>query len=186
MSSADFDDRIALSQERLLQVLEQIRAVLHEDLGKFVAREARKAFLTHPEAADALTDQQVADLKTRTVAASTASADRIAAELADQSLWLEEADASEGSRSLEPLGSVWAIVRSVEADVTALLEPFGLAPDPPAVYKAPAYFVAGRFLPTLAEHYWKLRSEIDELEAARRQEAEESVKSRLAARWDEA
>lgn len=186
MSDADFDDRIALSRERLRQVLEQIRGVLREDLERYVTRESRRAFLDNPAAADALSDQQVAALKEQSGSASKAAADRIAGALADETMWLEAAQAPEGGRSLETLGAVWSTVCSVEGDLAALLQPFGLATDPMPSYKAPAYFVGGRYLPTLAEHYWKLREELDELTRARDQAAEDSVRGRLASRWDEA
>jgi len=76
-------------------------------------------------------------------------------------------------------------VEAVNADVHELLAGFGFSADE-AGYVPPRYFVGGLYLPTLVEHYWRLRSEIGALEAQKASLAAESLRQRLESRWNDA
>jgi hypothetical protein len=66
------------------------------------------------------------------------------------------------------------------------LSVFGIASDELPGYKLPAYFVAGLYMPSLAEHYWRIVVETRELKEQRKLLAETAVRETLQAKWDDA
>ncbi len=182
---AELDEQIALNRQRFEQVVQQIRGVLQEDLANFVAREAKKAFLSNPDAAATLSKAQVADLKRRSAETARTTAARVAGALAEDGPWLAAYEAPTDARSLVEATEVWAVVQTADSDLAALLGDFGLATGVPA-YKAPAYFVGGLYFPSLAEHYWKIHADLAALQGEKEQLHDTTVRAALEDRWDEA
>lgn len=183
---AELDEQIALNRQRFEQVIKQIRGVLKEDLANHIAREAKKAFLTQPEAAEALSNAQIAELKRRSAEAARATSARVHDALTDHALWLAGYAVPGDHRSLVEATEVWAVVATADADLAALLGDFGLAGAGVPAYKAPVYFVAGQYFPSLAEHYWKIHSDLAALESQKEQLHDTTVRAALEARWDDA
>ena len=88
-------------------------------------------------------------------------------------------------RSLEDAVGVWTHVQAIDGDIRELLTGFGFDADG-AGYVPPRYFVGGLYLPTLVEHYWRLRNEIGALEGQKASLAAESLRQRLESRWNDA
>lgn len=182
----ELDDQIALCNQRFQQVVDQIRAVLAEDLPLFVGREAKRRFLARTDVAEGLSDEQLKELKRRSTDDGVRAGARIMAALADESLWSRGHAEPDDTRSLVGSEPVWEVVRTIEGDARTLLADFGLDDADRPIYRAPAFFVKGLYLPTLVEHYWKLLGELAALRARKNEVAAESKRARLTSRWDDA
>jgi hypothetical protein len=182
----ELDDQIALCNQRFKQVIDQIRAVLAEDLPQFVSREAKRRFLARTEVAERMTDAQVSELKRRSVDDGTRACARIMDALADDAVWSGGHVEPDDTRSLVGADAVWEIVRTVEGDARTLLADFGLDDADRPIYRTPAFFVKGLYLPTLIEHYWKLLGELAALRTRKSEVAAESKRAKLTSRWEDA
>lgn len=185
LTASEIEDQIGLRKIRFQQVIADIRSVLRADIEAFVMRETKRSFLAKPDVADKMAADQVLALKQKAVAVGKASAARIDGELADIELWLAPTAEPANPRDLVGAAAVWSKVSSVEADLAALLAEFGLGEATPATYKLPAYFVGGLYMPSLAEHYWRIVQETRELQDQKRKLAETEVRDRLQAKWDD-
>lgn len=185
VTTEELTGQIELSRQRFQQVIDQIRTVVVADVSAFTAKAAKQAFLSQSVAADALDDAQLSALKTRSVEVGESASKRLEAALADDSAWLQGPNTTADERSLEDAAGVWSHVDAVNADVRELLTGFGFDAED-AGYVPPRYFVGGLYLPTLVEHYWRLRGEIATLEGQKESLAAESLRQRLEARWNDA
>lgn len=182
----ELDAQIAQRNQRFKQVIADIRAALEHDLPQFVARETKRAFLGHPDVAERLGPQRIKDLKERSAALGPDLASRVSTALMDEALWHAETTVPANTRDISSASAVWAEVQHVETELHSLLDEFGLAEAEPPRYKAPAYFINGLYLPGLAEHFWRLMHEVEELRAQREKIQRDEVRARLEAMWDEA
>ena len=184
VTTEELDGQIELSRQRFKAVTVQISEVLCSDVAAFVSRACKHAFLTQPAVADGIDDGQLATFKVRGTETGKSAAEGLAAALADEQVWLDGPDATTNERSLEDAGDVWSHIQSVNTDVAELLSAFGFD-GAGSSYAPPMYFVGGLYLPTLVEHYWKLRKEIDAFEGQKVALAAETVRSRLESRWND-
>ena len=181
----ELDGQIELSRQRFNQVIEQISAVLCSDVAAHVAKASKAAFLGQPAVADALDDVQVKALKAQALEAGQAGARRLREALAGSDAWLDGPDTTSDDRSLEDAVAVWGHVQVIDDATQELLSGFGF--DGAGVtYTPPMYFVDGLYLPTLVEHYWRLRKEIGALEGEKVAMDAASVRARLESRWNDA
>lgn len=185
LTAPEIDDQIGLRKVRFQQVIADIRVVLRSDLESFVLRETKKAFLGKPDAADAMGADKVVALKRKAVEVGKATAARVDQELAHVELWTNPGVEPANTRDLVGAAQVWDKVSSVEKDLQALLNEFGLGGGEAPSYKLPAYFVGGLYMPSLAEHYWRIVLESRELEEQKKRLSENAVRERLQAKWDE-
>jgi len=185
LTATEIDDQVALRKVRFQQVIADIRVVLRSDLESYVMRETKKAFLALPAVADAMGADKVMALKRKAVEVGKAAAARIDAELADLELWAHSGSEPANTRDLVGATRVWDKVSSIEKDLQALLAEYGLAEPHAPSYKLPAYFVGGLYMPSLAEHYWRIVLDTRELEDQKRKLSENEVRERLQAKWDE-
>ena len=185
ITTEELEGQLELSQQRFAQVIEQIRTVLVADVAAFVPKACKQAFLTQSEQADALDDAGVARLKGEAAEVGLTAAGRVEGILNEPSTWLSGANATAEERSLHDASGVWSAVQSVTGDVRSLLETFGFDADHVS-YTPPKYFVGGLYLPTLVEHYWRLRQEMGALEQQCADLVAQSTRDRLQSRWEEA
>lgn len=183
LTTAEIEEQIALRKVRFQHVIGDIRTVLKNDLDAFIVRETKRAFLGKPSVSEAMAPARVLELKQRAVELGKTVGARAEAELADVALW-GTATESAHTRDLSAVPAIWDKIVQVEKDLQAFLGEFGLADAEPATYKPPAYFVGGLYMPGLAEHYWRLISEMRELGDQRKKLDETSVRERLQAKWD--
>ena len=186
LTTAEIDAQIEVRKNRFKQVINDIRMVLEEDLPLFVARETKRAFLAMPSVAEGLGQEQVRALKQRSVEVGQAVAREISEALAEEARWHAPTQVPPNTRDISAAAPVWEVVTRIETALQRLLGEFGLADAEPVRYKAPAYFVKGLYLPGLAEHYWRLIHEVQELTEQQRQIVTDAIKVRLEAVWDEA
>ena len=185
LTAHEIDEQIGLRKVRFQQVIADIRAVLKADLEAWFVRETKRAFLALPGVAGAMSNERVAQLKKRSVETGKTVAARIDGELQDVDLWWNPGGEPANTRDLVGAVRAWERIAGAEKDLHALLTEFGLTEAAPITYKLPAYFVAGLYMPSLAEHYWRIVHETRELEEQRRKLAENEVRERLQAKWDE-
>lgn len=183
LTAAEIEEQIALRKVRFQQVIGDIRMVLKNDLEAFVARETKRAFLGKPAVSEAMEPQRVVALKQRAAELGKQVGSRADAELADVGLWVTATENAQ-TRDLSAVPAIWDKVVQVEKDLHAFLGEFGLADAEIPAYKPPAYFVGGLYMPGLAEHYWRLTSEMRELVDQRKKLDEALVRERLQAKWD--
>ncbi len=179
-------DRIALRRERFREVVDDIRAVLREDLPDWAVKQTRAAFLAHPEIAEELDKEQVVALKQRAAEVGAARAADVDTALSDLALWESVQAQPEDRKGLAEATEIWSVVRGVPDALRVLLLDFGLASEAPPAYRAPVYFVSGRYFPALAEHYWGLLAEIRDLTARCAELDISQQRERLEAKWDHA
>ncbi|MFO0751136.1 MAG: hypothetical protein U1F43_36510 [Myxococcota bacterium] len=185
LTANEIEDQIGLRKVRFQQVIADIRAVLRTDIESFVVREAKRAFLAKPDVAGKMSQEQVAKLKRGSVDLGKSSAARIDKELENVELWMSTGSDPANTRDLVGAARVWEKVSSVEADLARLLGEFGLGEAQPTSYKLPAYFVGGLYMPSLAEHYWRIVQETRELEEQKKKLTENAEREVLQAKWDE-
>jgi len=185
LTASEIDDQIGLRKVRFQQVIADIRTVLRADLEAFVMRETKRTFLAQPSVGEAMPADRVGALKKRAVEVGKTAAARIDAELHDLDLWWNPGGDPANTRDLVGAVRAWERIATIEADLKALLDEFGLGAQGAPVYKLPAYFVGGLYMPSLAEHYWRIVQETKELEEQRRRLADNEVRERLQAKWDE-
>ena len=184
LTPEELQDQLELARQRFEQVTEQIRTVLVSDASHFIIKSAKSAFLNQPEVSDALSDTQLADFKGRGRSLGSHVAQALEESLADDSCWRSGPVAPTDERSLADVEGVWGHLMEVGAEARSLLEEFGYEAGELA-YALPKYFVSGLYLPTLIEHFWRLRQEMGALDEQRADLKEKSTRRRLQARWDE-
>jgi len=184
LSAQEIEDQISLRKVRFLQVIADIRTVLKADIEAFVARETKRAFLTRTDVAESMTAERVGVLKRRSAEVGKTLASALDQAIADPALWSPPPGEPSNPRDLVGIPEVWAKVEGAEKGLQAFLQEFGLAPAEPSPYKLPTYFVAGLYMPSLAEHYWRIVVETRELEDQQKKLTETSVRERLQAKWD--
>lgn len=175
---------------RALSSAEDARRILAEDLPAFVVREVKKAFLASPAFADSLSDEVVAAIKAEGVRAGREGAEAAMAALAGQDPWLagvEQLADNEAAATFEDNPAVWAAVESISAVVVNILERHGFPPPDggfDVTYRQPAFFVGGRHMKSVAEHYWRALREMRELQLRREQLSASARAEELGRRWD--
>lgn len=184
VTSEELDGQLELSRQRFEQVTEQIRTVLVSDASSFIGKSAKTAFLNQPAVSDALSDGQLAQLKAQGGSLGASLGEELERVLLEPSCWLSGPVSTQDERSLEGIQEVWGALDRVGAQARDLLERFGFETQG-LTYVPPKYFVGGLYLPTLVEHYWRLRLEMEALQTQRADLAAQTTRRRLQARWEE-
>lgn len=186
---AALDDEEARATARALAAADDARAVLRLDLPAFVEREAKRAFMAAPAFAEGLSDDAIAAIKGDVARSAAEARDRILAALAVEDPWLAgagQAGGEELSTSFEDNAALWQVIAGIDAAANDVLRRHFPEPEGghQARYRQPAFFVGGRHMKSVAEHYWRalrdvhdVRARRDQIEGARRAEG-------LRARWD--
>lgn len=182
--------QIEAIHDRIRRNAEDIRALLRDDLPAFVVREIKTRFVEQSELATRMTDAQVKAMKEATARAGAALAAQVDASLEPLEAWLSGVDAEDGGRHLEQNPDLWGrVARPTVEAVEELLHAHGF-PRPPegygVTYKEPARFISGRYLPTLAERYWKLIGELRRIQEQAAAQVKARSRSELARRWEDA
>lgn len=183
---SEIEQQLSLRLERFRATTGEILALIRDDLPGYFQREARAAFLASPERAAALDDERLGKFKAAAEEAGRGAAQALNDALRDEGAWLDGPSETESPRTLEDATAVRAALGAADARLASLLDEYGLGIDPGPHYHAPVYFVGGRYFPALAEHYWKLRRELAELEADRAAAQAAVTREGLVARWDKA
>lgn len=185
MDAGVLDEQLELRQVRFAQVIEDILKVLRADLETYVLREAKQAYLNAPIRAEEVEKEELKAYRIKAAKLASEAAEEAVKALASTERWLPPEGPPSDPRSLEGVQGVSSALGGVQARLSVLLQEFKFAEEAPA-YRYPAYFVAGFYLPTLAEHYWRIVTEIRELEAKKAELALNATRDLLEARWDEA
>ena len=174
--------------ERLRGIYDEARKILGDDLPRFVEREVKRHFVAAPEFADSLSDAQVTALKEAIASDSGAAAERIMSELEDDAPWIAGVDTEkETPRSFADNASLWAVVDQISKVALTLLTAHAF-PVPEGGfdvhYRQPTWFIAGKHIGTVSEHYWRGIRELQGLRARRQELASGRKAEDLKRRWE--
>jgi len=186
IGSEEIATQIELRKTRIESVIGDLRAIFVEDVPNFFSRQGKHAFLSNPDKANAMADSDVKSLKKALNDGGVQAASDLERDLSDSALWLETSNLVNDNKTLVGCQGVWSKIQEVESSLQNILATHGLSPDEPPSYKAPLYFVSGRYFPALAEHFWRLIGELQQLEDERGQAAAQDLRSGLSSKWDDA
>ena len=185
-NSKELSDQIALRRARFESIVAELRAVLVDDVPNWAMREAKEAFLGAPAVASSMTEETLRTFKTDIESFGTEAAENLGDALQEASRWLEGGHHTDNPRTLRD-AAVWEhLSKVVDEPFQQLLVRHGLTGGQTRHFKGPVYFVGGRYYPALAEHYWKLRTELVDLERAVAELSAEETRAALLDRWDNA
>lgn len=182
------EDRATLAQleDRLRRDVSDMLAVLEVDLPAFVRRTARRAF-TESAQADQMSPAEVRALKVEAEALATRAGKELLESLRDPRAWAwpgPEAPPASGA-DLEAHPGVAPALQGVADQVHALLQRHGVAtPAGACRYRPPTWFVAGRFMKSLIEGWWRTLALHWEVQERVQQAARGDERQRREARWD--
>ncbi len=175
---------------RAMAAADDALRILEGDLPAFVAREVKKAFLASARFADSLSDEVIGAIKADIQRTGDEAARSAVCALQGQDPWLAGVDrlsVNEEASSFEDNPVIWAAVSPVEAATVGLLERHGF-PEPDGGfdvrYRQPAFFVGGRHMKSVAEHYWRALRDVREMRRRRDQLAASARAEELSQRWD--
>ena len=181
----DIRAREAKARQEVLKLAQEVRSVLAEDLVQYPLREVRRRFVSAPDFAETLSDEQVAELKAELQAKAVEMRDRVIAALEDDQLWMEVIGPTGPGKSFAENERLWAPTRQAAALVASVLERYGFPPGEGAPeYRMPTWFINGKYLPGLAEKYWAKIAEIRELREQAAELEKGRVRESLGKRWD--
>ena len=191
VESGDNLEALALQSEsarrRLVNAIEEARAVLDVDLPLFVEREIKRRFIEQSDFAERLDDSVVTRLKAAIKSRGAEARTEIMESLRGDDPWLAAGIGSpEDFRSFEDNEALWSIPQAICGTVTALLKEFSFPDESAEIrYRQPSWFIDGKHMSSIAERYWRGLADIAGIEA-QRSEIEVSRRSNtLKRRWDE-
>jgi len=183
----EMQDHIAFLKEKIQQISEDVIKVLGEDLPKFVEREIKKQFLEGGEFAMEMDGEMVKKLKGEIQKRGNDAAAAVIETLKPLELWLMGRDFFEDAKGLEANPQLWEKVNKISETVQQLLTEYSFPETdsrPDIAYKPPTWFIAGLYLPSLSEAYWKRIKELVEMENKVSAITRENARQTLGKRWD--
>ncbi|MBM4386257.1 MAG: hypothetical protein FJ088_00880 [Deltaproteobacteria bacterium] len=187
-------DEIKLLEEQESAILANIRclmneaiAVIGEDLAKFPEREVRRHFTAFVEFAETVPEQKIKEIKKEIAGNIATVAQDVIDRLSDETLWFAGVEFDGEGKSLMENVKLWESVRPVAKFTEGVLRRYKfplLNPGTGVEYKAPTWFISGKFLPAIAEKYWKAIGELKELRKRMAEHSVESKKKELLKKWD--
>ncbi len=186
-SIAELEQHIIILRERLVQIAAEVKALLAEDVPKFLERELKRAFVSHPDFASTLSDSALRTLKADIKSGGESATRDMLAAVEDNALWFAGAAAADDAKkSIAENEALWSAISDVVCGaLDAIRAKYAFPAGPPSSYKPPTWFIGRRYLPSLSEKYWQLLRELHETETQIGQTRSESAKVDLTRRWDE-
>lgn len=187
MSLAELEQHIVMHRSRVLQAADGIKALLADDLAKFVEREMKRAFVTTPEFAGTIDDSALKELKADLASRGPAAAASVIEALDEEGLWFPSGVTADDERkSIDENEALWAVVSRIGDAIVAIKEKYGF-PDAgePVTYRPPTWFIGGRYLPSLSERYWRHLRELAEAASAAGSIRAAHAKTELSRRWEQ-
>lgn len=183
-------ERRTTVEEKARHDVREMIEVLRADVPAFFQREARKRFVAHADWAERLDDAKLAKLKKDVHAAAEQTAADVARALEPWDLWAWDprAPLPDSPRALDVHPRVAPVLARIGAGLADVLARHGVPESETArdSYKLPTYFVAGRFMKSLVESYWRNVQELVELGKLIDESSNRDRRERSAARWDKA
>jgi hypothetical protein len=183
-------ERRTIIEEKLRHDVREMLEVLKVDVPSFFGREAKRRFLGSPEFAEKLAADKIAALKRRVQETGDVTAADVVRALEDPATWAWDPNAPfpESPRSLDAHPRVAAVLSRIGLGLSQVLAQLGF-PDAESAkdaYKLPSYFVAGRFMKSLVESYWRNLQEHVELTKLIDESSGRERREKLTKKWDDA
>ena len=183
-------ERRTTVEEKIRHDVREMLEVFRADVPAFFQREARKRFVAHTDWAERLDDAKLAQLKRDVAAAAERAASEVVRALEPWELWAWDPRTPfpDSPRTLDPNPRVAAVLARIGASLAEVLERHGVPESESAkdAYKLPSYFVAGRFMKSLVESYWRNLQELVDLSKLIDESSHRDRRERSATRWDKA
>ncbi|MFT7624424.1 MAG: hypothetical protein ACI9WU_003611 [Myxococcota bacterium] len=185
-SIAELEQHAIMLRARIMEVAEDVKALLVEDLPKFVEREMKRAFISAPGFASSIDDARLRKLKASVSAASSEATADIMKALTLDDLWLPaDATPDDSRKSMAENEPLWTAVSSICQAVTAVRSEYGFpAATQPIEYQPPTWFIGRRYLPSLSEKYWREVRELAQVQGQLGEISTEVSRADLSRRWD--
>ncbi len=186
LTIAELEQQAALHRSRVLEVAAEIKALLAEDLPKYVERELKRAFVSAPDFAATLDDETLRSLKEAIRSRRQSRTGEVLAALDLEDQWFPaDATADDERKSISENEPLWTTVNAICDVVTELRQEYGFpAASEPIEYRPPTWFIGRRYLPSLSEKYWRHVTELAEVESQIGAINDEVSRADLTARWD--
>ena len=189
-----YAEQMDFLRDSIAALADEAIAVFEADFPQFFAREVRRRFLDAPDFARSLDDAKLKALKEAIAARSQAAGAAIVEKLRDRDLWLSGTQVAEpAGKSFEDNPALWDVVASICEPLGDFLAEQGFPPTAGGEggggpyglrYREPKRFVSGRYLPSIAEQYWRRIAELREVEGRVRELEREREQAELLARWN--
>lgn len=185
-SITELEQHATALRERVMSVAAEIKALLAEDLPRFVERELKRAFVSKPEFAAAMSEDQLRTLKKAIADRSAARTEEVLAALQLESLWFPaHSGADDDRKSVSENAPLWSAVNAICDTVNELRAEYGFPEsDEPVEYRPPTWFIGRRYLPSLSEKYWRHVRELAEAQGQIGEINREVSRVDLTKRWD--
>jgi hypothetical protein len=184
-SIAELEQEVASLKSRVLEIATEIKALLAEDLPKFVERELKNAFVHNPEFANTVSDDTLRVIKAAMATQGAEGTARVLAALENDNIWLEIQSIPNNRKSIEEHTALWSLVSEICQTVTQLYADHGFPQaQEPCTYRAPTWFIGRRYLPSLSEKYWRHVEELQEKKSVIGSLESDTSTSELTQRWD--
>lgn len=179
----ELQEHIRFVQQKIAQIRDDVLATFKEDFPKFVEREVKRAFLENAEHSASMSEQALKALKAEMVGVGAKATVAVLADLTDSTLWVTTG-APESTKTLESNTELWAVVNGIADAVNQLLEKHGFPGPHTVAYKSPTWFIAGKYMPSLAEAYWRWNGDLSESRGKVAEMTDKVKKDDLLTRWD--
>ncbi|MCA9521478.1 MAG: hypothetical protein KC609_10920 [Myxococcales bacterium] len=180
----ELEEHIQFVRQKIQQIAKDVIAVFREDFPQFIEREVRQIFLSDGDFARSLDDDKLKQLKDRIKVLGESAAQTVLAKLEDQALWFAGGIPDDDPKDLSANTRLWAIVDEIGQPVRELLKQFGYSGSAEIGYKSPRRFVSGKYLPSLAEAYWRWIGELKEAQSRVDTIRAEDESKALLERWN--
>jgi sugar-specific transcriptional regulator TrmB len=183
----ELEKEIESVKARILKYSREVLQILDDDLKKFVEREIKKQFLRFPFFSESLSKDQIKAIKEEIKQKTQPVVERIIDAMKNQDLWLKGLEYEKGEKSLMENHDLWTRVSPVEELTMEMLRKYKF-PESENIkieYKQPTWFISSKFLPGIAEKYWKSIKEIKEILAKIEELKADRIKETLSKKWDD-
>ncbi len=158
---------------------------LEEDLGLFPERELKRRFLADMDFASSLTNQQIKSIKQKLGTALPGLLPRVIACLGDSDRWTAGRNFHGPGKSLAENETLWECIKPIEDFLVNLMDEYGF-PKEEVRYKMPTWFIKHTYMPSIAEKYWQLVHDLEDVRQRKDELQKRLMRDKLSKKWDSA
>jgi hypothetical protein len=184
----ELHQHIATLRDQVVNVANEIRSLLEDDLPLYVERVIKKAFVGDDTLARNIDDDALRRLKADIKTTGADATQAIMAKLANDALWFpDDVGDDDSKRSIAANTAVWGIVSEITTSIQDLMDRYEFPSDDanPLVYRPPSWFIGRRYLPSLSEKYWRYVRALSEASQHISEQHTTQSKDALSKRWDD-
>lgn len=158
---------------------------LAKDLEQFPEREIKRRFLANIDFGTSLSQDNIHQIKQRISKAMPEVMSQVIGCLNQESRWAAAKDFPGPGKSLAENRELWECMRPIEEMVLDILKRYGF-PEQVLQYKMPTWFIGHTYMPAIAEKYWQLVHDIEEVRKQTDELNKRILRNQLTKKWDSA